>query len=151
MSGHTGLVARTAYRYGSIDQIDARMLYQLLRLRIQVFVVERQMPRMELDDIDVNDKTVHLWAERSGEVVAGLRLHEQDDGAFRVSRLCTALEARGQGLATKLMQHAITMAKRREVVVDAPIRTRGFFERLGFRQEGEKFVKDGMPHVELRL
>ncbi len=144
-------MARTAYRYGSINQIDARVLYQLLRLRIQVFVVERQMPRMELDDIDADDKTIHLWAERAGKVIAGLRLHEQDDGAFRVGRLCTAPEARGQGLATRLLQYAIKMANRREVVVDAPVRVRGFFERLGFRQEGEKFIRDGMPHVELRL
>src|SRR3954470_12174031 len=78
-------------------------VYALCRLRVDVFVVEQQCPYPELDGRDVEPATEHLWFETDGRVLATIRV--LDDGESRaIGRVATAAEARGQGLAARLME-----------------------------------------------
>ena len=82
-------------------------LYDLLKLRVEVFVVEQACAYPELDGRDLLTETRHFWLERDGEVVCTLRLlEEHDDGekAFRIGRLCTQRSARGQGHTTRILR-----------------------------------------------
>ena len=85
-------------------------LYDLLKLRVEVFVVEQACAYPELDGRDLLTETRHFWLERDGEVVCTLRLlEEHDDGekAFRIGRLCTQRSARGQGHTTRILRAAL--------------------------------------------
>ncbi|WP_432420724.1 GNAT family N-acetyltransferase, partial [Nocardia farcinica] len=73
--------------------LDTATLYQLLKLRVEVFVVEQKCAYPELDGLDLLPETRHFWLDDEGEVICTLRLlEEHEDGvkSFRIGRLCTA-------------------------------------------------------------
>ena len=83
-------------------------VYELCRLRVDVFVVEQECPYPELDGRDVEPSTVHVWFEQDGDILATIRV--LDDGATRaIGRVATAKGARGQGLAARLMEEGIAL------------------------------------------
>src|SRR5258705_10444408 len=88
--------------------LDAATLYELLKLRVEVFVVEQARPYPELDGRDLLTETRHFWlADPEGEVICTLRLMEEYPGghkAFRLGRLCTKRSARAQGPTTRLFR-----------------------------------------------
>src|ERR1700689_1019621 len=91
--------------------LDAQSLYELLKLRVEVFVVEQAIPYPELDGRDLLAETRHFWLETpEGEVICTLRLMEEHAGGqkvFRIGRLCTKRTARGEGHTTRLLRAAL--------------------------------------------
>jgi ElaA protein len=137
--------------FGSLDPAT---LYALLRLRVDVFVVEQECPYPELDGRDEEQGTVHLWAADDDDVglppVAYLRMLQEPDGSRRIGRVCVAAGHRGSGLAGRLIDEALRLAGRDVVVLDAQSYLRGWYERLGFGVSGPEFVEDGIPHLPMR-
>ncbi|MGY1702365.1 GNAT family N-acetyltransferase [Geodermatophilus sp. SYSU D00766] len=124
-------------------------VYELCRLRVDVFVVEQQCPYPELDGRDVEPGTRHLWFEQDGEVLATIRV--LDDGATRaIGRVATAAGARGRGLAARLVEAGIELCAGFPVTLGAQAHLQGWYERLGFRVSGPGYVEDGIPHVPMR-
>jgi ElaA protein len=70
------------YRASGVAEIDPLRLYDLLRLRVDVFVVEQDCPYPELDGRDVEPDALMLWAEEDEQVLATVRLlvDHADDG-----------------------------------------------------------------------
>src|SRR5690348_12532759 len=133
------------HRAGGADLVAAQ-LYALLRLRVDVFVVEQRCPYPELDGRDVEPGTVHLWTEQDGRPVAYLRVLA-DDGAARIGRVCTAAGHRGGGHSARLLAAALAGIGDRPCVLDAQSYLAGFYARFGFAATGPEFVEDGIPHV----
>src|SRR5215212_12054804 len=95
-----------ALRRAHFAELTPFEVYDLCRLRVDVFVVEQECPYPELDGRDVEPTTVHLWLESDGEVAATIRV--LDDGATRaIGRVATAAGFRGRGLAARLMEEGI--------------------------------------------
>jgi ElaA protein len=135
---------------GAVADLDATMLYRILKLRVDVFVVEQACAYPELDGRDLEPGARQLWVEASGEVVATLRVLDDGD-ALRVGRVATAAAARSAGHAARLMARAIELAGGRAVVLDAQSHLQAWYERLGFVVNGDEFVEDGIAHVPMRL
>ncbi|MBC6460027.1 GNAT family N-acetyltransferase [Actinomadura sp. HBU206391] len=134
-------------RIAAFSDLDAATLYGLLRLRVDVFVVEQRCAYPELDGRDTEPGTRHLWLTgESGEPVAYLRIIEEP-GGVRIGRVVTAAHARGAGLAGRLVDAAIETVGDRPVRLHAQVHATGLYERRGFVTEGETFVEDGIPHV----
>jgi ElaA protein len=129
------------------DQLTPEQLYAILRLRVDVFVVEQECAYPELDGRDLLPGTRHLWTDGASGVGAYLRLLDEPGGARRIGRVCTALDARGQGLGAKLMVAALDAAGDVDCVLDAQTYATGFYAKYGFRPEGEEFIEDGIPHI----
>ncbi|OBF94431.1 putative acyltransferase [Mycolicibacterium flavescens] len=131
--------------------LDAATLYELLKLRVEVFVVEQAIPYPELDGRDLLAETRHFWLETStGEVISTLRLMEEHPGGqkgFRIGRVCTKREARGQGHSTRLLQAALAEVGDYPCRIDAQTYLADMYARLGFVRDGEEFMQDGIPHV----
>jgi ElaA protein len=140
-----------ALRRSWSKDLDARTLYELLKLRVEVFVVEQATPYPELDGRDLLAETRHFWLERpDGEVVSTLRLMEEHPGGhkgFRIGRVCTKRGARGQGHANRLMQAALAEVGDYPCHVDAQTYLEDMYRHLGFVRAGEEFLDDGIPHV----
>lgn len=130
-------------------------LYNLMRLRQEVFVVEQSCVYLDADGYD--DKARHLLGRADdGELIACLRLfapgvkypHEASIG-----RVCTALSVRGTGVGRALMTHGIEEAERlwpgSSIRISAQHYLLRFYESLGFVAEGELYDEDGIPHVEM--
>jgi len=125
-------------------------LYALLRLRVDVFVVEQECAYPELDGRDTETGTRHLWVGDDDAVAGYLRLLAEPDGTRRIGRVCTAPDSRGSGVAARLVDEALRLAAGDPVVLDAQTYLRDWYERFGFAPSGAEFVEDGIPHVPMR-
>ncbi len=134
---------------GLAPDVPVATLYDMLRLRVAVFVVEQACPYPELDGRDLEGTTRHLWVEQS-EPLACLRLLEERYDLFRLGRMCTARPARGRGYARRLMEAALAEIGGTECVLDAQSHLVGFCEGFGFRVDGEEFDEGGIRHLPMR-
>jgi len=140
-------VQRSAWR-----DLDPALAYAVLKLRVDVFVVEQDCPYPELDGRDLEPDAEHLWVAGGGtEVGAYLRVlapREGDpEGALRVGRVVTAPAARGRGLAGVLLSDVVGRHGSRPLVLDAQAHLVDWYARWGFAPSGPGFLEDGIPHV----
>lgn len=138
--------ALTARRFA---ELDAATLYMLVKLRVEVFIVEQNCPYQDLDELDTDPGTWHVWIGRGSGAAGYLRILTTTDG-YRIGRVCTAHDARGQGLGERLMEHAVSMTVGRPVVLNAQTYATGFYRRFGFEPFGEEFLEDGIRHIAMR-
>ena len=140
-----------ALRRSWAKDLDAATLYELLKLRVEVFVVEQACPYPELDGRDLLAETRHFWLEGSdGEVFSTLRLMEEHPGGqkgFRIGRVCTRKDVRGHGHTARLMQAALADVGDHPCRIDAQTYLEAMYARHGFVRAGDEFVDDGIPHV----
>lgn len=132
------------------DALTPGELYELLRLRMDVFVVEQQCPYPELDGNDLAGGTQHFWAIAAGRVLGCLRVLTVSEHLLRISRVCTVEHSRGTGVATSLLRAALAKRPHAEYVLDAQSHATGFYARFGFDPEGEPFDEDGIAHIVMR-
>lgn len=135
----------------SVAEIDPVLLYEILRLRVDVFVVEQDCPYPELDGRDLEPTARLLWfADDDARVLATLRvLHDGDDR--RIGRVATAAAARGRGLAADLMRAAVGRCEGRLIRLDAQAHLSSWYARFGFVVDGAEFLEDGIPHLPMTL
>ncbi|MFC7957445.1 GNAT family N-acetyltransferase [Rhodococcoides kroppenstedtii] len=130
----------------TVRDADPAVLYRILRLRTQVFVHEQRIvDEEEIDGRDLEDTTTLFWTEENGEVLATLRLL-QDDVPAHVGRVATAQQARGRGLAADLVRAALEHAGT-DVAISAQAYLEGWYGRLGFVRTGENYLEAGIDHV----
>ena len=131
--------------------LDTATLYELLKLRVEVFVVEQDCPYPELDGRDLQSQTRHFWLqEPTGDVISVLRLMEENPNGhklFRIGRVCTKQSARGGGHATRLLQAALADVGEYPCHINAQTYLVEMYSRHGFVVAGDEFVEDGIPHV----
>ncbi len=142
----------TVHRAWAAD-LDARMLYELLRLRVDVFVVEQACPYGELDGRDLEDRARHYWLGGPGgreQVLGCLRLLKEPGGEYHIGRLCTAPSARGRGLGVRLLEAALGEVGDGVCVLDAQKHLADFYRNYGFVVSGPDYNWDGVVHVPMR-
>jgi ElaA protein len=130
-------------------ELTPLLLHDLLKLRIDVFVVEQQCWYPELDGRDVEPGTEHVWTADADGPTAYLRTLV-DDGAMRVGRVCTRKDARGAGLAGVLLESVLSRHGDGPIVLDAQSYLAGWYARYGFEVTGEDFLEDGILHTPMR-
>ena len=130
--------------------LDTRTLYDILRLREEVFVVEQSCVYRDIDGRDLEPDTKHCWISDDDAVVAYLRVLREPDGSWRIGRVVTMPSARGRGLGSTLLADVLTRIDGL-VVLDAQTYASGMYERQGFVIAGPEFLEDGIPHVPMRL
>ncbi len=133
-------------------QLDAKTLYELLRLRVDVFVVEQECAYAELDGRDLEPGTTHMWltARADEQPVAYLRVLTDAEG-LRVGRVVTARALRRTGLAGLLLDAALhTVAFDRVVRLHAQLSAISLYAKRGFVTEGAVFLEDGIRHIAMR-
>ena len=128
-------------------------LYELLRLRAEVFVVEQNCPYQDLDGRD--QTALHVFLREGGEILACLRILPPGS-AFPTAALGrVATRVRRQGLGRRIVAAGIETARTRlgadALTIEAQTYVRALYESFGFRQTSEEFLEDGIPHIQMRL
>ena len=126
-------------------------LYEILRLRAEVFVIEQNCPCLDPDGEDPN--ALHIWFSDGGRIVAYVRAFAA--GAVcpeaKIGRVVTVAERRGEGLGARVMQAAVSALESRygpaPILVEAQTYAEGFYEKCGFHRVSENFMLDNIPHV----
>jgi ElaA protein len=138
-------------RSAATAELDPETLYGLLRLRVDVFVVEQACAYAELDGRDLEPGARHWWIPGTdGAPLAYLRVLDEPGGGCRIGRVVTAPTARGRGLAATLLRAALADAGR-PAVLDAQVQLEHWYAGFGFTVAGPPFVEDGIPHVPMVL
>ena len=135
-------------RSASPDELSTRLAYEILKLRVDVFVVEQSCAYAELAGRDLEPAARWLWATENGVVVATLRLLVDADGRRRIGRVATLASSRSSGVASALMRTAIEeVGPAATITLDAQSHLAGWYGRFGFVPSGAEFVEDGISHV----
>lgn len=132
-------------KVAAFGELDPYTLYALLRLRAEVFVLEQDCVYVDLDGLDTEPATRHLWVERAGAPVAYLRILAA--GGYRIGRVVVAKQARGKGLAGRLMEAALELVGEHRSELHAQSYLVEFYRRYGFEPSGPQSLEDGIPHT----
>lgn len=131
-------------------------LYQILQLRINVFMLEQECLYPECDDKDLKGK--HLMGIMDGKVVAYARLlpHHVTYPDVSIGRVVVCPSKRHLKLGTVLMQEAISNMYKyfpgEAIRISAQAHLQSFYENVGFvRVSEEPYLEDNIPHVEMVL
>ena len=126
-------------------------LYELLRIRSEVFVVEQDCVYQDLDYDD--QKAVHLWLTEGDRTVALCRVCPAGSHMEEVSVGRVITTVRGKGYGKMIMIEGIKAAQEyfgaRRIDIEAQEYARGFYEQVGFRKSSEPFILDGIPHIKM--
>ncbi len=132
-------------------ELTTRELYEILKARAEIFVVEQNCVYQDLDDMDY--QSLHVFFEEDGAVTAYLRAYEKDDNTVQMGRVLT--RRHGTGLGGKLLREGIAQVRKRfnpeRAYIEAQCYAVGYYEREGFRVCSEEFLEDGIPHVGMEL
>ena len=140
-------------RVKRFHELTVDELYDLLKLRTDVFVVEQKCPYPELDGLD--REAVHVWLSDEGGVAACLRVMDRGAESEHVSIGRVAAARRRQGLGTRVLREGIRAAREyfgaEHIYLEAQTYAQGLYEKQGFRPISEEFLLDGIPHVKMLL
>ena len=136
----------------SFEELNKAELYQIIQLRIAVFIVEQDCPYPDLDDMDQDAQ--HLWIEDAGEIVCYLRVNPAGSRFSEPSlgRIVTKKSHRNHGLAEKLIKKAIDLVCEKEsraIRISAQCYLEKYYEKFGFIKASEEYLEDDIPHIEM--
>ncbi len=141
------------WKIKTFEEFTVPELYNVLKARINVFVVEQNCPYPDLDDYD--QKAVHIWAEQDGEVLANCRIFDKGIKYTEASigRVLTTEKARGKNLGKQLIAYAMETIESRfrtgEIRISAQDYLLKFYGEFGFEDTGKKYLEDDIPHTEM--
>jgi ElaA protein len=140
----------------TFQELELEELFDLLKLRVDVFVVEQKCAYPELDDHDRHQETRHLLGhDEVGQMIAyarllspGCRFPEVNLGRFVVKA-----ELRKKGIGHQLLQKALQESSRcwpkAPMRISAQDYLQTFYEQYGFIRISDVYLEDGIPHVEM--
>jgi ElaA protein len=137
----------------AFHELTVNELYDLLKLRSEVFVVEQNCVFLDQDDKD--QKCFHLLLYHDDQLVAYSRLVPAGLSyqEMAIGRVVTSPSVRGKGLGRVVMEIAIDECKKLfgpgAIRLGAQTYALGFYSSLGFVTDGEVYDEDGIEHVEM--
>lgn len=142
---------KTALHEKTFQELTVDELYELLRIRADVFVVEQDCVYQDLDGDD--QRAIHLWLTVKDKIVAICRVCPAGTHMTEVSIGRVITTERGKGYGKQIMQAAIDAAirifKAKLIDLEAQEYAKGFYENVGFVQSSEIFILDGIPHLKM--
>jgi ElaA protein len=130
-------------------------LYEILRLRSEVFVVEQNCVFLDMDNKD--EGCLHFMGFVGAKLAAYTRLvppgHIYDE--MSIGRVVTSPKHRNKGLGKELMQRSIDECRNYfgegDIKIGAQCYLLKFYKSLGFKVSGERYLEDGIEHVHMLL
>lgn len=135
------------------NELSLQELYSVLKLRSIVFVVEQNCVYQDIDGKD--QKALHLIGEYNNEIVAYARLFKSGDYFENASigRVVIHPDARDKKFGHDMMRQAIagleTNFNETKITISAQLYLQKFYESHGFVVQGETYLEDDIPHVEM--
>ncbi|MCC9622640.1 GNAT family N-acetyltransferase [Thalassospira sp. MA62] len=143
------------------DEMTARQVHDLLRLRQEIFVIEQNCIFAEIDGLD--PLCTHILGMIGDDVIAAARIvapgldpgHDKQGDRPAIGRVVTNRAFRGQGAGRQVMLRAIARCAEqfpgKNIYLNGQLYLKAFYESLGFRQEGGAYEEDGIPHISMEL
>lgn len=133
------------------NELTNQELYAILKLRVDVFVVEQNCPYQELDDRDQN--ALHVFMTDENGIQAYLRIMDKGVESEYVSIGRLIAVRRGCGIGTKILAEGIRTARKyfdaKQIYLEAQTYARKLYEKQGFRRISEEYLIDGISHINM--
>ena len=126
-------------------------LYNILRLRSEVFIVEQNCA---YQDIDKKDQfALHVFFKKNNQIIAYTRIFKPND-YFKYSsigRVVVIKNKRGSKIGSQIMNFSIKKIEEifneKKIKISAQKYLISFYKKLGFSVTGDEYLEDGIPHI----
>ena len=133
------------------SELSTEEIYNILKLRSEVFVVEQNCVYQDIDEKD--KKATHLFIEKNNEIIAYTRIFKKGDYYEEnpsIGRVVVSKKERGKNFGKEIMLNSIEFIKKelkgRKIELSAQKYLDKFYKDLDFYSEGEDYLEDGIPH-----
>ena len=133
------------------SELSTEEIYNILKLRSEVFVVEQNCVYQDIDEKD--KKATHLFLEKNNDIIAYTRIFKKGDYYEEnpsIGRVVVSKKDRGKNLGKEIMLNSIEFIKKelegRKIELSAQKYLDKFYKDLDFYSEGEDYLEDGIPH-----
>jgi len=147
-------MSNIVWKIKTFEEFTVPELYNLLKARSEVFVVEQNCVYLDADGYD--QQAIHIWAEEEdGEILAYCRVFDKGIKFEETSlgRVITTQKGRGRSLGKQLIQYAVETIENRyhtsEIRISAQDYLLKFYGDFGFEDTGKKYLEDDIPHTEM--
>lgn len=135
------------------EELSPDELYEILRIRVAVFVVEQNCAYQEIDGKDPH--AYHVFLKDEAGIQAYLRVLDRGISFEEVSIGRVLTRKRKSGLGKRILLEGIKVAGEKlnadKIKIEAQSYAKGFYEKAGFHQVSEEFLEDGIPHIHMVL
>lgn len=134
----------------TFEELDINELYEILKLRVDVFVVEQSCPYPEIDGIDKD--AFHIFGKEDGEIRAYARIYKED-GEVHLGRVIAKERRKGYGnlILNEAIKAAYENYGNEKIHIEAQTYAKDFYEKSGFVKTSEPFLLDGIRHIKMVL
>lgn len=149
-----GLISASSVKWiwSSFDGLSVTQLYEALRLRESIFIVEQDVPYVDMDGKDMH--CMHLMGYAQREMVAYMRIVPLDlfeQGYFSLGRVVVRADLRGTGIGREMVRKSMGYLDKirngRPVKISSQLYLKNFYASFGFVAEGEPYIEDRIPHI----
>ena len=142
----------TIFKSKFFNELDVHELYEIIRAREEIFLLEQGIVCRDLDRVDYD--ALHCFIEQDGRILAYLRAYKTDRaGVAKVGRVLSITH--GAGLGVRIMRSALPQIKTKlgchTVKISAQKHAQGFYEKLGFVTTSDEYLEENVPHVAMIL
>ncbi|MDY2586222.1 GNAT family N-acetyltransferase [Winogradskyella aquimaris] len=139
----------------TFEQLNTKELYDLLQLRSEVFVVEQDCVYQDIDGKD--QKAFHVLGYKNQNLVAYTRIFKPGDyfKEASIGRVVVKETQRQYGYGYDIMNVSVEAIQKHfktsHIRISAQTYLKRFYNNLGFKEVGEEYLEDGIPHVNMLL
>ncbi len=145
-------MSEVIWQLKAFEELSTKELYEILALRTEVFVVEQNCIFQDMDFKD--DVAIHILGKSSeGKLLAYSRIFDKDvyySGYLAIGRVVTKASNRKGGLGIELLEQSIKTCYAMYGVLPIKIGAQKyltrFYSKFGFKEIGEDYIEDGIPH-----
>lgn len=135
----------------TFKELTSDELYNLLQLRSEVFVVEQDCAYQDVDGKD--QIALHIMGYKNNKIVAYTRVFKPGDyfDCASIGRVAVIKEEREHKYGYAIMKASIETIKKdlkeTQIKLSAQTYLKAFYNNLGFKEIGEEYLEDGIPHI----
>lgn len=143
----------------NFDSLSTSEFFDILKLRIDVFVVEQTCYYPELDAHDKNPNTLHYYAystSENKEIAAYLRILPKGTtykDYISIGRVVVAPSYRGIKLGHSLLKNALDVCNKhfpnQSIKISAQEHLEAYYQHYGFVTVSEMYLEDNIPHISM--
>ena len=140
------------FKHYKFNELSTSLLYSIMRVRQEVFIVEQDCPYLDADSKDQFGYHL-LGINEQGDLIAYTRLLPKGVSYSEycsIGRVLTSEKGRGKGAGKEIMLQSIAACKKlfpdQKIKISAQSYLDKFYTDLGFEATGESYLEDNIPH-----
>jgi ElaA protein len=139
------------YHVKKFSELTTTEFFDIVKLRIAVFVVEQHCPYQEVDDVD--ECAIHTWLQEEADIVGYTRIMDRGE-TVSFGRVLINPTYRKQGLGNKLLEETLRVIEEKfpnkPIIIGAQAHLSDFYGAFGFEEVSDVYLEDGIPHVQMK-